>query len=82
MLTVFFLPRYGDLDVLVEVKKEDRTKKRLRMKIKKFLSRYEMENWYVVTVLPDEMRHELQVSLDKLLYATHAGWCNLNMPQG
>eukprot|EP00057_Strongylocentrotus_purpuratus_P016508 XP_011670982.1 PREDICTED: lysine-specific demethylase 8 [Strongylocentrotus purpuratus] len=61
VLTVSSLPRYGDLDVLVEVKKEDRTKKRLRMKIKKFLSRYEMENWYVVTVLPDEMRHELQV---------------------
>nr|XP_054760226.1 lysine-specific demethylase 8-like [Lytechinus pictus]XP_054760227.1 lysine-specific demethylase 8-like [Lytechinus pictus] len=52
---------YGDLDVLVELKKEQRGSRNKRMKISKFLSHYGVEDWYVVTVLPDEMRHEIQV---------------------
>ncbi|XP_071479213.1 tRNA wybutosine-synthesizing protein 5-like [Diadema antillarum] len=53
--------KYGDLDVLVEVKKEDRTVRSKRMKISAFLDGYKTEDWYIVTVLPDEMRPDIQV---------------------
>ncbi|XP_071842016.1 uncharacterized protein [Apostichopus japonicus] len=53
---------YGDLDVLVEVKKEDRTIRPKKMSLSTFLKGYLKEDWYIVSVLPDEMRGEVKAS--------------------
>ena len=53
---------YGDLDVLIELKEENRTHSARRMSIKKFLSSYKQEDVYIVSVLPDPMRREVQVT--------------------
>ena len=56
--------KYGDLDVLVEIKKENRTHgQNRRLTLAKFVDRYKTENMYIVTVLPDPMREEVQVSI-------------------
>ena len=52
---------YGDLDVLIELKEEDRTHSTRRMDIAEFLSRYKEEDIYIVSLLPDPMRKEIQV---------------------
>ncbi|XP_077985861.1 bifunctional peptidase and (3S)-lysyl hydroxylase Jmjd7-like [Glandiceps talaboti] len=52
---------YGDLDVLIEKKVENRGTSPQRMELGKFLDNYHREDWYVVTVLPDDMRKDLQV---------------------
>lgn len=52
---------YGALDVLCEVKHEDRGKEPKRMKISEFLDRYQKDDVYIVTVLPDDMRKEIKV---------------------
>ncbi|XP_077985372.1 uncharacterized protein LOC144440018 [Glandiceps talaboti] len=52
--------RYGDLDVLIERKDEKRPQVKLRMKISYFLERYKERNWYIVSLLPNEMRHEVE----------------------
>ncbi|XP_078676600.1 uncharacterized protein LOC144913655 [Branchiostoma floridae x Branchiostoma belcheri] len=52
---------YGDLDVLVETKNEDRKARPQRMSLEKFLDNYRREDWYVVSLLPDPMRAEMQV---------------------
>ena len=52
---------YGDLDVLIEVKEENRSHPPRRMTITEFLSRYKEEDIYIVTVLPDPMRRDIQV---------------------
>lgn len=49
--------------MLVEVKKEDRTTRPKRMTIKTFLKGYLKEDWYIVSVLPDEMRGEVKVGI-------------------
>ena len=49
--------KYGDLDVLTELKKENRTHGVTgRMLLGDFIDTYTKENLYVVTVLPDPMR--------------------------
>ncbi|XP_066275375.1 tRNA wybutosine-synthesizing protein 5-like [Branchiostoma lanceolatum] len=54
--------KYGDLDVLVEKKIEDRMNPvRLRMPLSEFLDNYHDKQWYVVSLLPDPMRAEMQV---------------------
>lgn len=53
---------YGDLDVLIELKEENRTHSARRMTIVEFLSRYKEEDMYIVTVLPDPMRRDIQVT--------------------
>ncbi|XP_078591174.1 lysine-specific demethylase 8-like [Branchiostoma floridae x Branchiostoma japonicum] len=53
--------KYGDLDVLVEKKHEDRGARPQRMPLSEFLDNYEAEDWYVVSLLPDPMRAEMQV---------------------
>lgn len=54
---------YGDLDVLTEHKKENRTHGFTgRTLFADFIERYEKDNLYVVTVLPDPMRKDVQVS--------------------
>lgn len=53
--------KYGDLDVLIELKQENRSHPPRRMTIAEFLSRYEEEDMYIVTVLPDLMRRDVQV---------------------
>ena len=58
---------YGDLDVLVELKKENRTSSSGRMRLKDFLKLYEREEIYVVSMLPSEMMPEIQVFI-YLLY--------------
>ena len=53
---------YGDLDVLIELKEENRSHSARRMTIMEFLSRYKEEDMYIVTVLPDPMRQDIQVT--------------------
>ncbi|CAH1264201.1 TYW5 [Branchiostoma lanceolatum] len=54
--------KYGDLDVLIEKKIEDRMNPvRLRMPLSEFLDNYHDKQWYVVSLLPDPMRAEMQV---------------------
>ncbi|KAI8480454.1 hypothetical protein Bbelb_418250 [Branchiostoma belcheri] len=54
--------KYGDLDVLIEKKIEDRMNPvRLRMPLSEFLDNYHHKQWYVVSLLPDPMRAEMQV---------------------
>lgn len=52
---------YGELDVLIELKEEDRAHSTRRMNISEFLSRYKHEDIYAVSLLPDPMRKEIQV---------------------
>ena len=52
---------YGDLDVLIELKEENRSHATRRMNISVFLDRYKQEDIYIVTVLPDPMRKDIQV---------------------
>lgn len=59
--------KYGDLDVLIELKRENRTHTAKRMNISTFLDRYKNEDLYVVTVLPNPMREEVQVNSNILL---------------
>ena len=54
---------YGSLDVLCEVKHEDRSKSPRRMRMTDFLDRYQKDNVYIVTVLPDVMRKQIKVLL-------------------
>lgn len=55
--------KYGDLDVLTELKTENRTHGMTsRMLFGDFIDVYQKKNLYVVTVLPDPMRQELPVS--------------------
>lgn len=55
--------KYGDLDVLTELKKENRTHGVTgRMLLGDFIDSYTKKNLYVVTVLPDPMRQDLPVS--------------------
>ena len=54
---------YGDLDVLTELKTENRTHGMTsRMLFGDFIDVYQKLNLYVVTVLPDPMRQDLPVS--------------------
>ena len=59
----YLLKNYGNLDVLVERKVENRSYSPRRMVLKGFLKQYRKEDIYVVTVLPDAMRHEVQVHI-------------------
>ncbi|XP_038065797.1 uncharacterized protein LOC119735920 [Patiria miniata] len=52
---------YGDLDVLVEVKKENRELRPKRMKFAEFLKRYMTDSVYIVSLIPQEMAHEVKV---------------------
>ena len=55
--------KYGDLDVLTELKTENRTHGiTSRMLFGDFIDVYTKKNLYVVTVLPDPMRRDLPVS--------------------
>lgn len=61
--------KYGDLDVLTELKTENRTHGvTARMLLGDFINVYEKKNLYVVTVLPDPMRQDLPVSCLCLTY--------------
>lgn len=54
---------YGDLDVLIEKKKENRTHGMTsRLLLRDFIDTYRHDDIYVVTVMPDPMRQEVQVS--------------------
>ena len=59
--------KYGDLDVLVEHKIEDRTSTSGRMQIKDFLKFYKTDDLYVVSMFPKEMMHEVKVRIVNLL---------------
>eukprot|EP00794_Sanderia_malayensis_P012073 gene12073-13317_t len=52
--------KYGDLDVLVEKKQENRTYATGRMRYSEFIDRYQKDDLYVVTMLPKAMMHEVQ----------------------
>ncbi|KAK3745071.1 hypothetical protein QZH41_014551 [Actinostola sp. cb2023] len=53
--------KYGDLDVLIEKKKENRTHGMTsRLLLGDFIDIYQKEDIYVVTVMPDPMREEVQ----------------------
>ena len=55
--------KYGNLDVLVELKKENRTSSSGRMQLKDFLKLYQHEELYVVSMLPSEMMVDVQVAV-------------------
>ncbi|XP_033641554.1 uncharacterized protein LOC117301644 [Asterias rubens] len=57
----YLLERYGDLDVIVERKKENREVRPKRMKFAEFLKRYQTESFYIVSLIPQEMSHEVKV---------------------
>lgn len=57
----YLTEKYGDLDVLVELKKENRTKSSGRMQLQDFLKLYKSEELYVVSMLPSEMMVDIQV---------------------
>lgn len=43
--------------VLVELsKKEDRSKEKLKMTLNDFLDRFRIEDWYLVSPLPDKLK--------------------------
>lgn len=54
---------YGDLDVLVEHKREDRSSTSGRMMLKDFFKNYKTDDLYVVSMFPSEMMHEVKVSI-------------------
>eukprot|EP00794_Sanderia_malayensis_P012097 gene12097-13347_t len=56
----YLAKKYGDLDVLVELKKENRTKSSGRMRIQDFIKIYKKEEVYIVTMLPSEMMPDIQ----------------------
>eukprot|EP00112_Aurelia_sp_Birch-Aquarium-sp1_P001864 Seg1202.12 transcript_id=Seg1202.12/GoldUCD/mRNA.D3Y31 product="Lysine-specific demethylase 8" protein_id=Seg1202.12/GoldUCD/D3Y31 len=56
----YLTENYGDLDVLVELKKENRTSSSGRMRLRDFLKIYKHEEVYVVSMLPSEMMKEIQ----------------------
>lgn len=61
--------KYGDLDVLTELKTENRTHGiTARMLLGDFIDVYKKKNLYVVTVLPDPMRQDLPVSIHHCLF--------------
>ena len=57
----YLTENYGDLDVLVELKKENRTSSSGRMRLRDFLKIYKHEEVYVVSMLPSEMMKDIQV---------------------
>ncbi len=65
----YLLKNYGDLDVIIERKKENREVRPKRMKFAEFLKRYQTENFYIVSLIPQEMSHEVKVHL-KILTRT------------
>ena len=58
----YLAEHYGDLDVLVEHKKEDRTSTSGRMKLTDFLKHYKKDDLYVVSMFPTEMMHQVKVN--------------------
>ena len=52
---------YGDLDILVELKKENRSVSSGRMRLEDFLKIYKEEEVYVVSMLPTEMMKDIKV---------------------
>ena len=57
----YLVEMFGDLDVILEVKRENRTKSPQRASVKLFIERYTKEDIYAVTVMPDPMRADIQV---------------------
>ncbi|XP_072049796.1 bifunctional peptidase and (3S)-lysyl hydroxylase Jmjd7-like [Amphiura filiformis] len=53
---------YGHVDVVVEMKKEDRSHLGFKkVPMSTFIDKYHEEDWYLVNLLPDEMRQDVQV---------------------
>lgn len=63
----YLVKMFGDLDLLLEVKREDRTTQPSRDNVSSFIERYTKEDIYAVTVLPDPMREEVQVQYSILV---------------
>ncbi|XP_065174902.1 bifunctional peptidase and (3S)-lysyl hydroxylase Jmjd7-like [Sycon ciliatum] len=61
---------YGSLDVISEVKNESRATPPKRMQMREFLDRYQKDNLYIVTVLPDDMRKEVKAPRSVLCGST------------
>lgn len=59
---VIFIPRFGELDIHVVVKKDLLRKGPQKMKFRKFLREYQFEEWYLTTSLPQPMMSDLIVS--------------------
>ena len=57
----YLVEKFGDLDLILEVKRENRTKQPKRDNVRSFIKRYTKEDIYAVTVLPDPMRADVQV---------------------
>nr|XP_039250716.1 uncharacterized protein LOC120328326 [Styela clava] len=57
----YLIDTYGDQEVLIEKKYEDRKSEPKRMPIRDFINNYRKENWYVVSLLPNAMRRDVRV---------------------
>ena len=57
---------YGDLDVLIELKRENRSSSARRTTIAHFLDHYKDKDMYIVTILPNPMQEEVQVNTEDL----------------
>lgn len=59
----YLVDKFGDLDVILEVKRENRNKVPKRMNISSFIEKYKSNDIYAVSLLPDPMRDDVQVSV-------------------
>lgn len=75
----YLVKTYGDQEVLIEKKYEDRKSEPKRMPIKEFLQNYEKENWYVVSLLPNAMRRDIRVPKPLMCSTFRANLAELNL---
>ena len=59
--------KFGHLDVLVELKSEDRSHTTGRMRFGRFLNEYQEKQIYIVSLLPSEMMKDVQVRFMSLM---------------
>lgn len=75
----YLIDTYGDQEVLVEKKYEDRKSEPKRMEIKEFLANYKDQNWYVVTILPNAMRRDIRVPKPLMCSSFNKNLAELNL---
>lgn len=75
----YLIDTYGDQEVLVEKKYEDRKSEPKRMEIKEFLANYHDQNWYVVSILPNAMRRDIRVPKPLMCSTFNTNLAELNI---
>lgn len=75
----YLIDTYGDQEVLIEKKYEDRKSEPKRMEIKEFLANYRDQNWYVVSILPNPMRQDIRVPKPLMCSSFNKNLAELNL---